>query len=326
MKALVCREYSGLDALQVEELPSLTPGEGQVVVDVKVASVNFPDALIVYGKYQFKPPLPFTPGSEFAGVVKAVGPGVKTLKVGQCVLAMPGRGAFAQESVITEAQAIPLASNTDLAAAACMPMTYGTCYHALKDRAQLASGEILLVLGAGGGIGVAAVELGKLLGATVIAAASSDEKLAAAKSRGADHLINYSSQDLRAQLKEIVGERGVDVTLDPVGGAYSEAALRSTGWNGRFLVVGFAAGEIPKIPLNLPLLKGNAIVGVFWGDFMKRQPQAGQEELAQLVRWLEQGKIKPLVSQRFDLANAKAALQAVYNRRATGKFVIVPGK
>jgi NADPH2:quinone reductase len=296
-----------------------------VVVAVKFASVNYPDALMVQGKYQFKPPLPFTPGSELAGVIKAIGPNVSKVKVGQYVLVLPGRGAFAEEVIAAEAQVTPLAAGIDLAAAAGMPMTYGTCYHGLKDRAQLKAGETLLVLGAGGGIGVAAVELGKLMGATVIAAASSAEKLAAAKSRGADHLINYNTEDLRARIKEITGDKGVDVVLDPVGGNYSEPALRSTGWNGRFLVVGFAAGEIPKIPINLTLLKGSAIVGVFWGEFMKRQPKDGQAEMAQLVMWLEQGKIKPLVSQRFKLVDAQAALDAVFTRKATGKIVIVPG-
>jgi len=306
-------------------MPALSAGDGQVVVAVKFASVNFPDALMVQGKYQFKPTLPFTPGSELAGTVKAVGSGVTKVKVGQNVLVLPGRGAFAEEVIATEAQVTPLAAGIELAAAAGMPMTYGTCYHALKDRAHLQSGESLLVLGAGGGIGVAAVELGKLMGATVIAAASSSEKLQAAKSRGADHLINYDSEDLRARLKEIVGDKGVDVVLDPVGGNYTEPALRSTGWNGRFLVVGFAAGEIPKIPINLTLLKGNAIVGVFWGDFMKRQPRDGQAEMVQLVEWLAQGKIKPLVSQQFKLTDAKLALDAVFTRKATGKIVVVPG-
>lgn len=323
MKALLCREFAGLEKLTVEDLPSPTPGEGQVVVSVKYASVNYPDALTVQGKYQFKPPLPFTPGSEFSGVVKAIGPGVSKFKVGQNVLCPSLRGAFAEEVLAPEALLIPVAAGVDMAAAAGMPMTYGTCYHALKDRGQLKAGETLLVLGAGGGIGVAAVELGKLMGATVIAAASSDEKLQAAKSRGADHLINYNSEDLRARLKEIVGDKGVDVVLDPVGGNYAEPALRSTGWNGRFLVVGFAAGEIPKIPLNLTLLKGSAIVGVFWGEFMKRQPKDGQAEMAQLVQWLEQGKIKPLVSQRFNLADSRGALEAVFTRKATGKIVIV---
>jgi len=324
MKALVCHEFAGLEKLTIEDLPTAAPGQGQVLVKVQVASVNFPDALMVQGKYQVKPPLPFTPGSEFSGVVKAVGPGVTRFKVGQNVLCPSLRGAFAEEVLAPEALLIPVAAGVDMAAAAGMPMTYGTCYHALKDRAQLKSGETLLVLGAGGGIGIAAVELGKLMGATVIAAASSDEKLQAAKSRGADHLINYSSEDLRARLKEIVGDKGVDVVLDPVGGPYAEPALRSTGWNGRFLVVGFAAGEIPKIPLKLTLLKGSAIVGVFWGDFVKRQPKDAQTEMAQLVEWLEHGKIKPLVSQRFKLADSKAALEAVYARKATGKIVIVP--
>jgi NADPH2:quinone reductase len=324
MKALLCREFAGLEQLKVEELPDLTAGDGQVVVAVKVASVNYPDALMVQGKYQFKPPLPFTPGSELAGVVKSVGAGVTKVKVGQNVLVLPGRGAFAEEVLATEAQVTPLAAGVDMAAAAGMPMTYGTCYHALKDRGQLKAGETLLVLGAGGGVGIAAVELGKLMGATVIAAASSTEKLDAAKSRGADHLINYNSEDLRARLKEIVGDKGVDVVLDPVGGHYTEPALRSTGWNGRFLVVGFAAGDIPKIPINLTLLKGSAVVGVFWGEFMKRQPKDGQAEMAQLVQWLEQGKIKPLVSKQFKLVDSRGALEAVFTRQATGKIVIVP--
>jgi NADPH2:quinone reductase len=325
MKALLCREFAGLEQLKVEEVPALVAGDGQVVVAVKFASVNYPDALMVQGKYQFKPPLPFTPGSELAGIVKSVGANVTKVKVGQNVLVLPGRGAFAEEVIATEAQVTPLAAGVDLAAAAGMPMTYGTCYHGLKDRGQLKAGETLLVLGAGGGIGVAAVELGKLMGATVIAAASSDEKLAAAKSRGADHLINYNTEDLRARIKEITGDKGVDVVLDPVGGNYAEPALRSTGWNGRFLVVGFAAGEIPKIPINLTLLKGSAIVGVFWGEFMKRQPNDGQAEMAQLVQWLEQGKIRPLVSQQFKLSESKGALEAVFTRKATGKIVIVPG-
>ena len=325
MKALLCREFAGLEKLKVEDVPSPTPGNGEVVVAIKFASVNYPDALMVQGRYQFKPSLPFTPGSEFSGVVKAVGPGVTKFKVGQNVLAPSLRGAFAEEVLANEAQLIPVGAGVDMAAAAGMPMPYGTCYHALKDRGDLKPGETLLVLGAGGGIGIAAVELGKLMGATVIAAASSAEKLAAAKSRGADHLINYNTEDMRARLKEIVGDKGVDVVLDPVGGNYAEPALRSTGWNGRFLVVGFAAGDIPKIPINLTLLKGNAIVGVFWGEFMKRQPKEGQAQMAQLVQWLEQGKIKPLVSQQFKLADSKAALEAVFTRQATGKIVIVPG-
>ena len=322
MKALLCREFGGLEKLAVEDLPSPTPGEGQVLVSVKYASVNYPDALTVQGKYQFKPPLPFTPGSEFSGVVKAVGPGVTKFKVGQAVLSPSLRGAFAEEVVAPEAVLIPVAAGVDMAAAAGMPMTYGTCYHALKDRGQLKAGETLLVLGAGGGIGVAAVELGKLMGATVIAAASSDEKLQAAKSRGADHLINYNTEDMRARLKEIVGDKGVDVVLDPVGGNYAEPALRSTGWNGRFLVVGFAAGEIPKIPLNLPLIKGCSIVGVWIGAFAKRDPARHRANAMALWRWLAEGKIKPHIWGTYPLEKAADALNAIATRKVAGKVLL----
>jgi NADPH2:quinone reductase len=324
MKALVCREFQPLDHLKVEDLPSPVPEQGQVLIAVKAASVNFPDALIVQGKYQFKPALPFTPGSECSGVIEAVGPGVTRFKPGMNVLVVMPSGAFAEQILAHETQVIPLPPGIDGVAAAAMPMTYGTCLHALKDRAQLQKNETLLVLGAGGGIGLAAVELGKLMGATVIAAASSPEKLEAAQSRGADHLILYPKEDLRARLKEITGDKGVDVVCDPVGGALTEAALRSTAWNGRYLVIGFAAGEIPRIPLNLALLKGCSIVGVFWGEFMKRQPQDAVTEMSQLLQWLAQGKIKPLVSQKFELNEASAALEAVYSRQVTGKVVILP--
>lgn len=324
MKALVCREFQSLDHLKIEDVPSLIPDKGQVLVTVKVASVNFPDALIVQGKYQFKPQLPFTPGSELSGIIKSVGPGVTRLKPGMPVLVLIQAGAFAEEVLANETQIVPLPVGIDMTSAAGMPMTYGTCYHALKDRGRLQSGETLLVLGAGGGIGIAAVELGKLMGATVIAAASSVEKLEAAKNRGADHLINYANEDLRTRIKEITGEKGVDVVCDPVGGSYTEPALRSTGWCGRYLVIGFAAGDIPKIPLNLTLLKGSSIVGVFWGEFMKRQPQDAMAEMSQLLQWLMQGKIRPLISQKFELKDARAALEAVYSRKATGKIVVIP--
>jgi NADPH2:quinone reductase len=324
MKALVCREFQSLDHLTVEDRPRPTPEKGQVLIAVKAASVNFPDALIVQGKYQFKPALPFTPGSECSGVITALGPGVSRLKEGMRVLAVMPSGAFAEEILAHETEVIPLPPDQDWVSAAAMPMTYGTCLHALKDRAQLQKGETLLVLGAGGGIGLAAVELGKLMGATVIAAASSAEKLEAAQSRGAVHLIDYSREDLRARLKEITGDKGVDVVCDPVGGTLTEAALRSTAWGGRYLVVGFAAGDIPKIPLNLALLKGCSIVGVFWGEFMKRQPREALAEMNQLLQWLAQGAIKPLVSKTFDLQHAGAALEAVYTRQVTGKAVIVP--
>ncbi len=247
------------------------------------------------------------------------------LKPGMNVLVIMPAGAFAEEALAHESQVVPLPPALDMMSAAGMPMTYGTCLHALQDRAQLQSGETLLVLGAGGGIGLAAVELGKIMGATVIAAASSHEKLEAAKSRGADHLIHYTKEDLRARLKEITGDKGVDVVCDPVGGDFAEPALRSIAWKGRYLVVGFAAGDIPKIPLNLALLKGCSIVGVFWGEFMKRQPQDAMTEMGQLLQWLAQGKIKPMISQTFAMNQAHAALHAVYARQVTGKVVITMG-
>lgn len=324
MKALLCRDFQALQALTVENLPSPTPDHQQVVITVKAASVNFPDALIVQGKYQYKPALPFTPGSELSGIIKSVGPGVRRLQPGMPVLAITLSGAFAEETLAAEAQVIPLPPSMDMISAAAMPMTYGTCLHALQDRGQLKAGETLLVLGAGGGIGLAAVELGKAMGATVIAAASTPVKLEAAKSRGADHVIQYGTEDLRARIKEITGDKGVDVVCDPVGGAFAELALRSTAWGGRYLVIGFAAGDIPKIPLNLALLKGCSIVGVFWGEFMKRQPREAMAEMGQLLQWLGEGKIKPLISQKFSLNEARSALEVVYSRQATGKIVIIP--
>jgi NADPH2:quinone reductase len=324
MKALVCKEFGPLEKLTIEDLPSPVAAAGQVVVRVKAASVNYPDALMVMGKYQVRPPLPFVPGGELAGTVISVGEGVKSLKVGQDVLSFTGRGAFAEEIALNANAAVPLESGTDLAAVATLPTTYGTVYHALLDRAHIAPGETLLVLGAGGGVGIAAVELGKILGATVIAAASSAAKLKAAAGRGADHLIDYSQEDLRARIKEITGDKGLDVVCDPVGGAYTEAALRSTGWGGRYLVIGFAAGEIPRIPLNLTLLKGNAIVGVFWGEFMKREPRKGLEEIAQLIQWVREQRIRPLITGNYTLENAREALNAVFERRAIGKLLIAP--
>jgi NADPH2:quinone reductase len=322
MKALVCKEYGPLEALRVEDVPAPLAGPGQLVIDVAAASVNFPDALLVQGKYQAKPPLPFIPGAELAGTIAAVGEGVDPSRVGTPVLAVSGRGAFAEQVVVKADAALPLDDAIDVPTAAALPMTYGTAYHALLDRAQLQPGETLLVLGAGGGVGLAAIELGKILGATVIAAASSQEKLDAAASRGATHLINYGTEDLRARLKDLTGDRGVDVVCDPVGGAYAEPALRATGWRGRYLVIGFAAGDIPRIPLNLTLLKGSAVVGVFWGEFMRREPQRAATELVQLVEWLRDGRLHPLITARYPLENAAAALAAVYERKVTGKLLI----
>ena len=323
MRALVCKEYGALDLLRVENRSEPVLADGKVIVDVEAASVNYPDTLIVQGKYQHKPELPFVPGFEVAGRVAEVGNGVTHLKVGDHVAAVCGIGGFAERVVTDGNAAVKLAPSIDFATAAAMPLTYGTSYHALVDRAQLRAGEVLLVLGAGGGVGTAAVELGKLLGATVIAAASSAEKLAAARGLGADHLIDYSREDLRARLKEITGTKGVDVVYDPVGGPYAEPAFRALGWEGRYLVVGFAAGEIPRLPLNLPLLKGSSLVGVFFGEFTKRSPARSAEELTRLMDYLAQGRIRPIVGARFPLADAVQALRCVAERRAVGKVIIV---
>lgn len=324
MKAVLCKQHGLPETLVVEDLPSPVPGPRQVVISVKACGVNFPDTLIIQNLYQFKPALPFSPGGELAGVVKAVGEGVKRLQVGQPVLAFTGWGGFAEEVLADAKQVVPLPPGLDFAVAAAFMMTYGTSYHALKDRAQLQAGETLLVLGAAGGVGLAAIELGKKMGARVIAAASSAEKLAVCREHGADELINYESEDLRERVKALTEGRGVDVVYDPVGGRYAEPALRSMAWKGRYLVVGFAAGDIPKIPLNLPLLKGCAILGVFWGDFAAREPQANMANGMQLFQWLLQGELKPHISQRYPLEKAPEALRALMERRVTGKVVLVP--
>ncbi|MBC7171625.1 MAG: NADPH:quinone oxidoreductase family protein, partial [Polyangiaceae bacterium] len=274
--------------------------------------------------YQFKPALPFSPGGEVAGVVAAVGEGVKHVAVGQPVLAFTGWGGFAEEVLADAKQVVPLPPGLDMSIAAAFMMTYGTSLHALKDRAQLGAGETLLVLGAAGGVGLAAVELGKKMGARVIAAASTLEKLDVCREHGADELIDYEAEDLRERVKALTAGKGVDVVYDPVGGAYAEPALRSIAWKGRYLVVGFAAGDIPKIPLNLPLLKGCAIVGVFWGDFAAREPQANMANGMQLFEWLMQGELKPRISQTYPLEKAGEALRALMDRKVTGKIVLVP--
>ncbi|MBL8386554.1 MAG: NADPH:quinone oxidoreductase family protein [Burkholderiales bacterium] len=323
MKAVMCKQFGPPQSLVLEDVPAPVPGKGEVVIDVKAASVNFPDVLIIENKYQFKPPLPFSPGSEVAGVVKSLGEGVSHLTVGQPVVALLGHGAFAEEVAAPADKVVPLPPGVDFATAAAMGLTYATSHHAVIDRAQLKAGETMLVLGAAGGVGVAAIEIGKIVGARVIAAASSADKLAVCKAHGADELINYATEDLRERIKQLTGGKGVDVVYDPVGGAYSEAALRSTAWRGRFLVVGFANGEIPRIPLNLTLLKGCAIVGVFWGDFARREPEANYRLMTELFRWLEQGRIKPHISGRYPLARTADALIAMAERKVTGKVVIL---
>lgn len=324
MKALMCNVLGDIGALAVEDVASPVAGPGQVLIDVKAAAANFPDVLMVEGKYQFKPPLPFAPGCEAAGIVKQVGDGVRGVKVGDAVLAILGHGAFAQEALASASRIVPLPAGTDLEVAASFLFAYGTSYHALKDRAQLAAGETLLVLGAAGGVGLAAVELGRKMGARVIAAASTQEKLEACRSRGADETINYETEDLRGRVKALTEGRGVDVVYDPVGGPYSEPALRSIAWRGRFLVVGFANGEIPRIPLNLALLKGCSIVGVFWGDFARREPDAHGANTRQLIGWMAAGDLRPLISARYPLARGVEALRAVKERRVRGKVLVLP--
>jgi NADPH2:quinone reductase len=322
MRAVICRAYGPPESLVVEDVPSPEPGPGEAVVSVKAASVNFPDVLIIENKYQLKPPLPFSPGSEVAGVVKAVGSGVSGWTPGDAVIAFTGYGAFAEEVKTDASRLIAIPAGMDFVTASAFGLTYGTSDHALRDRGQLAAGETLLVLGAAGGVGLAAIEIGKALGARVVACASTGEKLAVCRAHGADVTINYATEDLRERIKAATSGRGVDVVYDAVGGAYTELALRSTAWRGRLLVVGFASGEIPKVPLNLTLLKGCSIVGVFWGDFTRREPQRFAESIAQLGRWYADGKLKPHVSRMFPLDRAAEALALLANRQATGKLVL----
>lgn len=327
MKAIVCETWGPPSSLKLRDLPSPVPGPAQVLVRTRVAAVNFPDALIVAGKYQFKPELPFSPGGELSGEIVAVGSEVKRLAVGNKVVGITMFGAYAQEVVVDASNIVPLPdeiSDGDLELAGSFVLTYGTSLHALKDRAQAQPGETLLVLGAGGGVGLAAVEIGKLLGMRVIAAASSAEKLAAAREHGADETIDYTSEDLRERIKALTGGRGVDVVYDPVGSDLAEPALRSVGWRGRYLVVGFAAGDIPKIPANLLLLKGSSLVGVFWGEFVRREPALNAENMGLLFSWLRERKIRPLISKRYPLSQAAHALEALLARKAIGKLVVLP--
>ncbi len=323
MKAVLCKAYGTPESLVTADVEPLKPGKGQVVLSVKACGVNFPDVLIIQGKYQFKPALPFSPGSEVSGIVKAVGEGVERVNIGDHVIAFTGWGGFAEEVVVDTRKLIPMPDGIDFSTAAAFTLVYGTAHHALKDRAQLRSGETLLVLGASGGVGLAAVEIGKVMGARVIAAASSDEKLTVCKQHGADEVINYSTEDIRERVKILTEGNGVDVVFDPVGGTYSEPALRSIAWNGRFLVIGFATGDIPRIPLNLPLLKGCSIVGVFWGSFTEREPKRNQEHLQELLKWLAEGKLKPHISASYPLERAAEALSAMMNRKVKGKVVLV---
>jgi NADPH2:quinone reductase len=306
----------------IEDVPSPVPGPGQVVISVKAAGVNFPDTLIIQNKYQYKPPLPFSPGSECAGIVKVVGEGVARIKEGDRVMAVTTYGSFAEEVLTDQSRVLSIPAGMDFPTAAAFTLTYGTSAHALLDRGELKAGETLLVLGASGGVGLAAIEIGKVLGATVIASASTAEKLAVCREHGADEVINYSTEDLRERLKTMTKGEGVDVVYDPVGGPHAEMALRSTAWRGRFLVVGFASGEIPKIPLNLVLLKGCSIAGVFWGEFQRREPDRFAEIIGQLGRWYQSGRLKPYVSETLPLERAAEALTLMSSRKVKGKLVL----
>ncbi|MEP9320202.1 NADPH:quinone oxidoreductase family protein [Pseudomonas sp. LABIM340] len=322
MKAVLCKAFGPAETLVLEDIASPEPKKNEVLLQVHAAGVNFPDTLIIEGKYQFKPPFPFSPGGEAAGVVGAVGEKVSHVKPGDRVMALTGWGSFAEEVAVPGYSVMPIPDGMDFASAAAFGMTYGTSMHALKQRANLQPGETLLVLGASGGVGLAAVEIGKAMGAKVIAAASSEAKLEVAKAAGADVLINYSEGGLKDKLKELTGGQGVDVIYDPVGGDLFEEAFRSIAWNGRMLVVGFASGTIPSLPANLTLLKGASLVGVFWGSFAQRQPQDNAANFQQLFAWFAEGKIKPLVSQTYPLEQAADAINHLGQRKAVGKVVV----
>ncbi len=324
LKAVRCNAWGQPDTLSVETLPIPRPAAGKVLLRVYAAGVNFPDTLIIQGKYQFKPELPFTPGSEVAGEVLEVGEGVQHIKVGDRVIAFLTTGGYATHAVAQASQVMPMPPELSFEEAAAFTLASGTSYHALVDRAKLQAGETLLVLGAAGGVGLAAVQIGHTLGARVIAAASSAEKLAICKANGADETIDYSTEDLRARLKELTGGKGPDVIYDPVGGSYAEPAFRSIGWGGRYLVVGFAAGDIPALPLNLPLLKGASIMGVFWGEFARRDQGGNARNLSTMTGWMKEGKMKLHVSQSYPLEGAAQALRDLEDRKVTGKVVIVP--
>lgn len=324
MKAVVCHAWGPPETLTVETLPLPQPGAGEVRLRVRAAGVNFPDTLIIQGRYQFRPELPFTPGSEVAGEVEALGEGVQGMHIGDRVIAFLSTGGYATHTLAAASQLLPMPPELSFEQAAAFTLASGTSYHALVDRARLQAGETLLVLGAAGGVGLSAVQIGHALGARVIAAAGSDEKLAVCTANGADETINYATEDLRTRLKALTQGRGPDVIYDPVGGGYAEPAFRSIGWGGRHLVVGFAAGDIPALPLNLPLLKGASVVGVFWGEFARRDPGGNARNLQTMLDWMREGKMTLLVSQTYPLEGAAQALRDVEQRKVTGKVVIVP--
>ncbi len=323
MRAVLCRAFGPPSSLVLDNVPSPQPGSGQVVISVKSCGVNFPDTLMIEGRYQFKPPMPFSPGGEVAGVVARVGEGVTSVRPGDRVIAVTGYGGFAEEVVTDAERLVPLPDGMDFPAGSALLFTYGTAQYALRDRAPLEAGQTLLVLGAAGGTGLAAVEVGSVIGARVIAVASSEEKLELCRERGAAETINYATEDLRTRIKDLTGGSGVDVVFDPVGGDHAEAAVRGMAWNGRYLVIGFVAG-IPSVPLNLILLKSCSVIGVFWGAFVTRDPGRNRELLAELFGWHAQGKIDPHISAGYPLERAADALNDLLERKALGKIVLLP--
>ena len=323
MKAVLCENWGPPESLIVRDIEPPVAGPGEVVINVRAVGLNFLDTLIIAGKYQFRPDFGFSPGAEFAGVISQLGEGVEDFSIGERVMAFNGWGAARERIAVKAHQLVRIPDEVAFETAAGMMVTYGTTYHGLRDRANIAAGETLAVLGAAGGVGQAAVEIGKAMGARVIACASSDEKLAFCKQCGADDLVNYSTQPLKEELKRLTGGKGVDVVYDPVGGALAEEALRATGWRGRYLVVGFASGDIPKIALNLVLLKGCEMMGVYWGEHVKREPELHRKNMQTLGRWYATGKIKPYVFETWPLEETAKALDAIARRKVRGKAIVV---
>jgi NADPH2:quinone reductase len=324
MKAVLCKSFGPVENLVIEDIPTLHALDDEVIIEVKACGLNFPDTLIIQGKYQFKPEFPFSPGGEISGIIKEIGTAVTHLKIGDRVMYGAVFGGFAQEVKAKATNVFNIPSVLDDITAASSMLTYGTSYHALVNRANIQKGETLLVLGAAGGVGTAAIQIAKNLGVMIIAAASTDEKLQFCKKNGADYLINYTTEDLKTKVKELTNGKGVDVIYDPVGDKFAEPALRAIAWKGRYLVVGFAAGEIPKIPLNLVLLKGCQIVGVFWGAFVKNEPQQNAQNLQTIIQWFAEGTLKAQIHGSYSLETVKDAMYAMINKEVKGKIVLIP--
>lgn len=324
MRAIRCENWGGPESLVLRDLPDPAPGPGEVLIRIRAAGVNFPDVLIIQRKYQVRPELPFTPGAEIAGEIEAVGEAVTALKPGDRIFALCTTGGFAEKIALDARLCVKIPDGVGFDVAASLTLAFGTAHHALVDRAVLKPGETVLVLGAAGGVGLAAVEIAHAKGAKVIAAASTDAKLALCRERGADATINYATEDLRAAIGTLTGGKGPDIVYDPVGGKFTEPAFRSIAWRGRYLVIGFADGEIPSLPLNLPLLKGASLVGVFWGSFVRFESENQTRTMADLFVMMTSGQLKPLVSHAYPLAEAPRALEAMAARKVTGKIVIVP--